>query len=105
TQNGGPGSIELGTKREDVVRYWVLFTALALVTACNSGDSGPLEAANLSAVPTSNGQTAVAGSRAAQPLAVQATTQDGQSAPRASVRWRVMSGGGTMSDSVTLSDG
>ena len=54
------------------MRYWVLFTALALVTACNGGDSGPLEAANLSAVPTSNGQTAVAGSRAAQPLAVQA---------------------------------
>ena len=89
------------------MRYWGMITAAALVVGCWGGgnDDDPLLAANLSAVPTTDGQTAVAGSRAAQPLAVQATARDGRSVPRASVRWRVASGGGTMSDTVTLSDG
>ena len=77
-----------------------------LATGCLSGSDAGLEPADIAKVTATDLQQAPAGSRL--PLRVVVRSEDGQAVVRAAVAWTIVSEpepGGSLSDSVTLSDG
>jgi len=92
--------------RSALPRSAVVVIGAALVAAGCGGGTGPITAASLDVVSSTNGQSAPAGARLPLPLAVIARAVSGDTVPRAQIRWQVTSGAGaTLSDSVTLTDG
>lgn len=83
-----------------VIALALIATAIA---ACNSTTNEPNVSNGIAAV-SGNDQFAPVGSSAANPLIVLVVDQNGSPFPGATVRWAVVSGGGTVSDTTTTSD-
>jgi hypothetical protein len=97
-----------GQREEIVVKYWhwSLAVVLPLAAACGDGAPEVPEPAEITADPATDAQSAFAGTRLPQPLAVQVTSSEGEAVTRAEVRWTVVGGAGaTLSDATTVSDG
>ena len=87
------------------VRWW-LVTGLAGTVACGSGSDPLPTTASLDIVASTNGQSAPAGARLPQALAVTTRAGTGDVVPRAAVRWQVTEGSGAvLSDTATVADG
>jgi hypothetical protein len=79
---------------------------LAAGAGCGGGTDPLPTAAELVIVASTDGQAAPAGARLPFALAVMARDSDGDTVPRAAVRWQVVSGSGAaLSDTTTLTDG
>jgi hypothetical protein len=84
---------------------WLVLAALAVGVACGGSDPLP-EAASLDVVASSDGQSAPAGARLPEALAVVARASSNDVVPRARVRWQVVEGSGAvLSDTATIADG
>lgn len=84
-------------------RAWAL---AVFVVACGGGDPDLPTPAEIAAIPATDGQSALAGTRLPKPLAVRVTASDGSPVTRAEVRWTVVNDTGvTLLDAVTVSDG
>ena len=88
------------------LRWRGLVVSIAAVTGClTDEDSGP-EPAAIAKVAETDAQTAPGRSRL--PLRVTVVSRTGEAVPRVAVRWSITSepaGGGSLSDSVTVTDG
>lgn len=84
----------------------LLVMVVLLAAACGGGTEPLPTAATLDVVPSTDGQTAPAGARLPIALAVVARATNGDTVPRAIVRWEIVAGSGAvLSDSMTLTDG
>jgi hypothetical protein len=82
-----------------------ILTAVA-GSACGGGTDPLPTADDLVVVASTDGQVAPAGAPLPVALAVLARTADGDTVPRAAIRWQVVSGAGAvLSDTLTLTDG
>ena len=77
---------------------------LSVMAGCSGGTDLPVPD-QIARVADTEGQSAPAGARLPRPLAVEVRASDGVAVPQVRVRWRVTGGGGSVRDSVTLSDG
>jgi hypothetical protein len=85
------------------VRLTITLTlSLLLIAACNSSEAPPVPS-GVSAVSGSN-QFATVGTAAANPLVVLVLDSNGNPSASTPVQWRVLSGGGTVADTVSTSD-
>jgi hypothetical protein len=84
-------------------RYLLAGLAALALAACNSNTATPNVANGVVAV-SGNDQFATVGSAAANPLVVLVTDENGHPFPGATVGWKVIGGGGAVSDTVSTSD-
>jgi hypothetical protein len=96
------GDIRMVRRHLSTRPFLMLAVALLASGACNS-TSGPITASGVTAV-SGNDQFAATGSPAANPLVVLVTDQNGSVFPGGTVRWTIVSGGGTVSDTTSTSD-
>ena len=80
------------------------FVVLLPLIACDGGGGDDPFADQITKVPETDAQGTTAQGRLPVPLAVIVRSNDGQVMPRIKVRWRTASGGGTVSDTITVSD-
>ena len=84
------------------VQRAVVMLGLVLLGGGCGGDDPTKSADQLEKIADTDNQTAPAGGRILNPLAVTTTAADGSPVPRVKVRWRAT--GGQLTDTVTLSD-
>src|SRR5437879_5783027 len=94
--------MEAGVK--SVGAWWAAVAAAAVLAGCGNNSDLPYPD-QIEKVPGTDNQTVAAETRLPAPLAVIVRTQDATPLPRVKVRWSVPPGSGSLSDSVTLSDG
>ncbi|MSR06641.1 MAG: hypothetical protein EXR93_06190 [Gemmatimonadetes bacterium] len=86
------------------IAAWLAFASGFSVLGCKN-DPSDVAPDQIVKVVASDAQTAPAGARLPAPLAVMVLTKDGVPVPRIRVRWKPVSSGGALSDSITVSDG